>query len=394
MRIKRFAARNLTAAMAQIKAEFGLEAVILATREIKDDQGAAVEVTAGLKEEAGPAAVDAGRRQAKAPSAAAALAYLKNAETAPAREAAAEERPEARPSHLDKTLGGLSAGLSEIRELILDLAHRQSLAEKWRQRPDLIKLYRQMVDTGLTQENARFLVETAAENEAAWGGTAKSNIIQYLKSAVKTVDLNHFKGRALALAGPSGVGKSTSLVKLAAWFGQRGRKVGLISLDTLRLGAAYQLKRYARIMGLGFKACQTQNEFRQALDIFEPLDLVLIDTAGRSFSQAAGRADLGAYLALAKAQTLLTVAANLKDADLRKALARSVSRPLAGLIITKLDETDGYGNLINLLLAPSPPLAFFSAGPKVPEDWAPASPEKLGQLWLPMLPGELDNFNH
>ncbi|MDR2368653.1 MAG: hypothetical protein LBF58_11205 [Deltaproteobacteria bacterium] len=184
------------------------------------------------------------------------------------------------------------------------------------------------------------------------------------------------------MTGPTGSGKTTSLVRLAAWYQKKGRKVSAITLDTLKLGAVEQLARYARIMGLGLKACQNRAEFAEANEIFQDSDLVLIDTNTRDFSAKGAADDLGAALMEAGAKRLLVLPAGLKSEDLEN-LHRTLAGPtLLGLVITKLDETMGLGNVMGFLAGHGPPLCFYSVGPRTPEDFLPANADKLLDLWL------------
>jgi len=272
--------------------------------------------------------------------------------------------------------------MDELKALILDLAHRQSLAEKWRDRPDLVSLYRRLAETGLAPEHARDLVELAAESATAWGGEVFTHLRRALESKLRPVDLSLAPPKFLALMGPSGGGKTTALVNLAAFFRQRGRQTAAITLDTVRLGAAEQLTRYARIMGLGVAVCQNREEFTSALELFENSDLVLIDTPGRGFHKPEGRREMAAFLDQAGASSLLVLPATMKESDLAAALDRARGFKDLSLVLTKFDETGALGGLMSFFISGAPRLAFFSLGPKTPEDFTLATADKFLGLWL------------
>ncbi len=391
MKIKRFTARDLPTATSLIKKEFGLAAIILSQRDLPPEEGGGVEITAGVRDEDLPkkngSAESAAAPQAppppkpKAGQAMGAAAYRRAERSlAPAEPPAPADA--ASRQDLDALAASLGRGIAELKDLILDLAHRQSLSEKWRDRADLVALYRRLLATGLAPEHSRALVEIAAESARAWGGDVGEHLRRSLRPKLRIADLSLQPPRALALVGPSGAGKTTTLVNLAAYHRQRGRQVAAITLDTLRLGAADQLTQYARILGLGVRVCQNHGEFKEALELFENNDLVLIDTAGRSFQKAEGRQELSAYFNEAEAAALLVLPAGLKEGDLTAALTKARLFREAGLVLTKFDETENLGALLGFLITEAPRLAYFSQGPKTSEDFLPATPDKLLDLWL------------
>ncbi|MGL4207750.1 MAG: hypothetical protein ACRCTY_00025 [Candidatus Adiutrix sp.] len=387
MKIKRFIASDMTAATNMIKNEFGLAAIILSQREIALQQGGGVEITAGVRDEDLPIKKNEGAAAPHAPESTPPIPS--RPAVGPAwgaqayRQAEIGNMSESWRDGIDHLGQSFDKGLGEVKNLILDLAHRQNLAEKWRDRPELISFYRRLLSTGLLGEVARNLVENAAESANAWGGEIEDHLRQSLAAKLRFVDLSLKPPKVLALVGPSGVGKTSTLVNLGAFYRQRGLKVAAITLDTMRLGAADQLIQYARILGLGVKVCQNRDEFKEALDIFEPIDVVLIDTPSRGFQKDEGRHELSSYLELALAHTLLVLPATMKEEDLKAALVRLHTWREAGLVLTKLDETLNLGNVIGLALSQMPKWAFFSLGPKSAEDFMVATGEKLIDLWLP-----------
>ena len=384
MKIKRFVARDLPTATNMIKEEFGLAAIILSQKDIPADQGGGVEITAGVRDEDLPHRPDSGPQSPPAPmpppkpktGPAAGLNAYRQAALAPALGGTVTRQD------LEDLSASLGREIGELKNLILDLAHRQSLAEKWRDRPDLISLYRRLLDTGLAAEHARALVELAAESAKAWGGEVGEHLRRAMRPKLRIADLSLSPPKVMALVGPSGVGKTTSLVNLAAFYRQRGLTVSAITLDTLRLGAADQLTQYARILGLGVRVCQSHEEFREALELFESSDVILIDTPGRGFQKKEGRQELTTYFNQARASVLLVVSAAMKESDLAAALERARTFRETGLVITKFDETESLGGLVGFITVEAPRLAFFSMGPKTSEDFVMAAPDKFLDLWL------------
>jgi flagellar biosynthesis protein FlhF len=404
MRIKRFSAPALSIVVERIKAEFGLKAVILSQRE--DPETGAVEVTAGVREEdlpkipLNPAAEEsreAQRPPAKAlkpatrltPKGAGVMAYRqalgqkdrKELDPAkdldPALDPILPKAPPKSPSFsLDDVRAAIGEGIGEIRELILDLAHRRNLAEKWRDRADLVALYRKLLNTSMDPELARDLTEKAALSQLDEGGDVISSLRRTVRPLIKLQTSSWPK--ALAVTGPSGAGKTTALVKLAALAIKKGLTASAITLDDLKLGAAGQLAQYARILGLGIKACQTRAEFDEAREIFEGTDLLLVDTSTRDF-QAKGEK---AILAGSGVKNLLVLPASLKTEDLFASYANAFSPDLWGVALSKLDETKTLGGPVAFAIKAGPKFGFFSDGPKIPEDFMAASPDRLLDQWL------------
>jgi flagellar biosynthesis protein FlhF len=270
----------------------------------------------------------------------------------------------------------------ELKTLLMDLAHRQSLSEKWRDRQDLVGLYRKLLETGLSAERAREFVEKAADSLQAWGGDLMEHLRLTARPVIRCLSPDSPLPRLMAMAGPSGSGKTTTLVRLAAFCQRRGLKVSAITLDTLRLGAAEQLGQYARIMGIGLKACQNKSQFDEALEIFEGSDVVLVDTNSRDLGQPTLTGETCRALMGAGARLLLAVPAGLKTSDLFALHARLAGPDLLGLVLTKLDESLALGNVVTFLAGSAAPLAFISSGPRIPEDFQAATADRVISFWL------------
>lgn len=383
MKIKRFAARDLTTATHMIKNEFGLSAIILSQREVPVEEGGGVEITAGVRDEDLPGAsaseaAPAAPAKPRAGQAAGAAAYRRAEKNI---SSSSEDIYELK-QRLETLAADLGGRVDQLKELILDLAHRQSLAEKWRDRSDLVRLYRRLVDSALAPAYCRELVESAADSAQAWGGDLIENLRKTMQSKIRIADLSLSPPKALALVGPSGAGKTANLVNLAAFYRQRGLKAAAISLDTLRLGAAEQLTQYARILGLGVRVCQNHQDFGEALELFNQNDIILIDTPSRGFQREEGRQELTAYLNEASASVLLVLPATMKEADLKLSLSRARLWREAGLVLSKFDETENLGDLMGFIIAQAPRLAFLCLGPKTSEDFVQASADKILDLWL------------
>lgn len=176
--------------------------------------------------------------------------------------------------------------------------------------------------------------------------------------------------RVIALVGPTGVGKTTTLAKLAARFSlEHRKKVALVTADTFRIGAVEQLRTYARIMGVPLEIAQSGEEVKAGVARHADRDIVLVDTVGRSHRNPEHLRELKSVLdAAGGIEIHLVVAASLADGVQREALESfSVFSP-SRLIFTKLDEAPTRGCLVNLPLASGLAISCFTAGQNVPQD--------------------------
>jgi flagellar biosynthesis protein FlhF len=193
----------------------------------------------------------------------------------------------------------------------------------------------------------------------------------------------------IACVGPTGAGKTTTLAKLAARARlDLGRTVGVISLDTFRVGAVEQWQRYARLIGMPFFAARDTEDFGRALASIDT-DILLVDTEGQVAGDGEPLARLSASLELAgwwEKNVLLAVPAWLRGADVDR-LVRSYQSPLpTAVVATKLDETTRAGGLLHACLPGNIPLAYVCDGPRVPEDIATPDVESMA---LRIFPREL-----
>lgn len=180
--------------------------------------------------------------------------------------------------------------------------------------------------------------------------------------------------RVVALVGPTGVGKTTTVAKLAAGFRlQEQKRVGLITIDTYRIAAVDQLKTYADIMNLQLEVAATPQEMRAALAALSDCQLVLIDTTGRSPRDAMRIAEQRALLAVADPDEVhLVLSATSSIACQQLATRAYASVNPTALVLTKLDELPQTGSLAALLRETSLPLSYTTHGQNVPDDIRPA----------------------
>jgi len=194
--------------------------------------------------------------------------------------------------------------------------------------------------------------------------------------------MNKECARVMAMVGPTGVGKTTTIAKLAAMHAlSRGAKVALITTDNFRVGAIEQLKTYAKIMDLPLEVVVTSDELGRAIDKHADKDLILIDTAGRSHRDGARLDELREYLeGHDGVEIYLCVAASTRGKEIDEIVANFGILPVSKLLFTKIDESASFGTIVNANLRHRLPLSYFTTGQKVPEDIEVATPRKLAQL--------------
>ena len=182
------------------------------------------------------------------------------------------------------------------------------------------------------------------------------------------------------------MGKTTTIAKLAANYRLREkRKVGLITVDTYRIAAVEQLRTYADIIDLPMQVVSTPREMREAVRSMSHLDLVLMDTAGRSPKDEVKIQELRAFLTEAGAHEVhLVLSSGAGGSTLQRTAERFAEVGTTALILTKLDEATGLGSLLPLLRSSKLPLSYVTDGQNVPDDIAPADARRLARLVLGM----------
>lgn len=189
------------------------------------------------------------------------------------------------------------------------------------------------------------------------------------------------RARRIAFVGPTGAGKTTTLAKLAARAQlEHGRRIGLVTIDTYRIGAVPQLGAYADILRVPLEVAHTPEELSHALARLNNRDIVFIDTIGRS-PLGGGVDGLVPFLATAAADEVhLVLSAPTRPADSIRA-ARSFARLVPNrLVVTKFDETDDHSSVAAVARATGLPLTWLGIGQEVPDDIEEATPARIGAL--------------
>ena len=255
----------------------------------------------------------------------------------------------------------------------------------------LVPTYSQLIEADVPEVLARRLVRHVAENLEPDQLDQPDSIRAGLSDAVELCipvapPIRAVVGtrRVIALVGPTGVGKTTTVAKLAANFKlAHGVRVGLITVDTYRIAAVEQLKTYAEIIDLPLAVVNDPVEMPRALDELGAVDIVFIDTAGRSPRDEVKIRELAEFLLQARPDEVhLVLSAVAGPRSLRSAVERFAMVQVDRLILTKLDEADSLGGVLAVLGLSSRPLSYLTTGQAVPDDIEPADRKRLARLIL------------
>lgn len=246
-------------------------------------------------------------------------------------------------------------------------------------------IYKTLIDNEVAEKYANELVDeiSTISDKNANLDYLLSNI--YQKMILKfgqpvTIPVNADDGRVIFFIGPTGVGKTTTIAKIASILCvNHKKKVALITTDTYRIAASEQLKTYASIMKAPFKVVYTEEEMQVAVNEFKDYDFILVDTAGHSHYNESQKDSIAHFLNSVDEEVTkdvyLVVSATTKYRDLL-AIADAYSEFTDyKLIFTKLDETTTFGNLFNLCMHTKAPMSYVTCGQDVPSDIDVFSPQ-------------------
>jgi flagellar biosynthesis protein FlhF len=256
---------------------------------------------------------------------------------------------------------------------------------------ELVSTYAQLLDAEVPEVLARRLVRHVADllepEEAHHPERVREALCDAVEACVPVAPpIAAVRGtrRVVALVGPTGVGKTTTVAKLAANFKlAHGFRPGLVTVDTYRIAAVEQLRTYAEIIDLPLAVANAPGEMRRAIDELGDVDIVLIDTAGRSPRDEVKIRELADFLAEARPDEVhLVLSAVGGERSLRAAVERFSPVGADRLILTKLDEADGLGGVLAVLGQAGRPVSYLTTGQAVPDDIEPADRARLARLIL------------
>ncbi|MBN2467061.1 MAG: hypothetical protein JXD19_02825 [Deltaproteobacteria bacterium] len=379
MQIKRFEAQDMTRALRLIKQEFGSEAVILAARSVKKETGIfgflkkpGVEVTA---------AVDLSCQTSEESTVSNGLWY---------------------GSGRGSTGSGIHdvTGASKVHQYVDNSpgplhVQIQDLPGKRNPIPgdsdEIFSAYQRMLGHGVEEEIALALIREINNTASSPNARGEQNFRERFVGVVEDLGIVAFqkekkwgKKRTIAFVGPTGVGKTTTVAKLAAVHSLAGEKsVAVIALDNYRIGAIQQLAIYARIIGVPIEVADSNKELKAALKKYRDKDLVLIDGVGincRDSCQMSGLGDL--FNDIPSLESNLVLSATTRENDLRHTIEAYREMAVTSMIFTKIDETASFGSILNRSYRTKLPVSYLTNGLRIPEDIVAASAERVVKLIL------------
>ncbi len=405
MKIKRYMADSMRAALAQVRTEQGADAVILSSRRVAEG----IEVIAAVDYDealfAGAtvrrAPVAAAEEPAPIPTLARVVPQVEVPVAAAAAAAAPRAAPTAAPTAVTRAATATAAAVAipaavrvqdagframqqevrSLRELLQGELEHMSWNDKRLRQPLQARVLEELTALDIAPDVAMKLA-TLAPTRTTVDNPAHIPLALLVRHLPVVDDLSTVNGGVIALVGPTGAGKTTTIAKLAArWSMQHGPSdLALVSTDGYRIGAREQLMTYARILGAPMHVANSGRELARVLERLKSKKLVLIDTAGMGPRDVRLSEQLAALqLGAARARVLLALPAQGEGHALEEIVRSFSSVKPAACIVTKVDEAASLGAVISTTLRHTLRIAYLCTGQRVPEDLHAAHQRKL---WL------------
>jgi flagellar biosynthesis protein FlhF len=391
MNVKTYRARSMQEALAMVRRDLGPRASVLHTREVRPRALARLFGSQRMIEVVASASVSVPSRLPKKCGAQAAI--VPPTQVGIALDAMPQIRPSNDPSARAAASLQLYAHLNDLQARVDDLVCRTGHTGRGDLPDDLFRLFADLIEADISEEMARGLIERVrrqSSGDELEAGNLKERLVQLIQDEIPIAGPIQVSSRRrlVALVGPTGVGKTTTIAKLAANFRLREkRRVGLITVDTYRIAAVEQLRTYADIIDLPMEIVATPREMHQAVARMSDLDLILMDTAGRSPRDEVKIQELKSILAEATPDEVHLVLSSVASAgSLAKTAEQFATVGTTALLLTKLDEAASLGNLLSLLRASRLPLSYLTHGQNVPDDITPADNGTLARAILGLEP--------
>lgn len=391
MRIKRYFAADMRQAIRQVREEQGPDAVILSNRKVDGgveivaavdyDEAMVERMAAEQPRQSAPAGPSAAAPAPRPPASEEPDGPLPEPEDEPASAQASATGPE-RPRiewTQEPTLVAMREEIKTLRGMLEGQLSGLAWGETARNHPLQAKLLERLLRLGLSPALCRELTE-----QVDFANDAEHNWRHALGLLARRVPVTGddilTQGGVVAVVGPTGVGKTTTVAKLAARYTLRhGRnRVALVTTDSYRIGAHQQLKTYGRILGVPVHVANDAEELQRTLEGLQDKELVLIDTAGMSQRDMRLSEQLGVLRGGGpRIRSYVVLSATAQRTSLDEVVRAFQHVRPSGCILTKTDEATGLGEALSVVASQRLPVAYVGDGQRVPEDMHPARAHKL-----------------
>lgn len=345
MIIKRYLVDSMNEAMIKIRYELGSDAVIVSQRKVRQKgltgffKSKKIEVTAASDEKT---------------------------KKASASEAAAMD---------------VKKEIEDLKMLVQDLAKQKESPVARKENRNKVK--QKLLDRDIPDfiiEDLYSRIKEANRDKKLNAKSIEAEFKSLLLELIKTSPENN--GRIQVLVGPTGVGKTTTIAKLAGLNTlYKNKKIGLITLDTYRIGAVEQLKTYAEILGIKFGVVITSKDIPEVLSTMDDCDIIFIDTTGRSSKNIMQVSEIRKFVEDFKPDWVhLVLSMTTKEVDIKNIVESYKQVGYNSLILTKADETSTCGSILTALYYGNVPISYISTGQNVPQDIEAAEAERLAEL--------------
>lgn len=381
MHVKKFTAKNIKEALILVKKELGPDAIIISTRDLESSSNngkhPVVEVTAAMDFNCDdlPGVNE--------------FIHPLQKEITDLKEIVKSMSPDLLASTKKNSDDSSKREMVELKSIVHYLINNTRLLKDVGIHDSLIKIYKDAIDRGVNERLAFLLIERVNGQITDKPFLNEDNLkTRFFREMTKSIKTNGIfkkgpeKQKIVSFVGPTGVGKTTTVAKLAAELALNQKKeVALLTLDTYRIGAVEQLKIYSKIIDIPMFVARDKQEFNKALELCKDKDVVLIDTAGRSRKDEKQMKELMGFLnGDIQVETHLVLSATDQEEILFSNIKRFYPLSVNSLIFTKLDEADSFGVLFNIAMKTNKPISYFTTGQKVPEDIEAATAEKTIDL--------------
>ena len=396
MRIKKYEADDIKTALAAAKQELGPHALILSTRWIKKGQGAfgmlarpRVELTAAVDRDFGetssrPAQTEYRQRS---PEWTHEIATLRlQVQKIDQNVHSFKEMLSSIPGFQD--LHTLREEIEGLKKSLLLLSPPAENGRPSSLPPSLESVFRTLLANGVRESVALSLLEELGQeippDKAPSFSEIQSALIERLKGSISVagpITPSSDSQTVIAFMGPTGVGKTTTVAKLAAAaMKEKNQKVAMITTDTDRIASLEHIQMYAKTLGIPIQSAISPEEMKRAVNTYTDKDLILIDTTGFNPRDTENLRELNGLLSFSlPVETHLVMSATSKEEDLFDINRRFSAIPFHRYLVTKIDETSSFGPLFNFFFEAKRPLSYFTTGQRVPDDIEIASGARLAE---------------